>query len=89
MGIALKPYELTYLAKEFLISLTAEQKELVYFPWITLTKHDGTICPMIYLFVRGFPFRNETEEDRKTYNLLKTYLSESGYDQMVNSFFSN
>ena len=81
-AIAQKPFELIDQAKEFLISLTAEQRELVSFALETLPNLDGTICPDSFTRERLSLSEMSQEQIDKTYNLLKTYLSESGYDQM-------
>ena len=82
-AIAQKPFELIGQAKEFLISLTAEQRELVSFALEDPAKSRWHYLPHDSFTREGLSLSEMSQEQiDKTYNLLETYLSESGYDQM-------
>ena len=82
-AIAQKPFELIDQAKEFLISLTSEQRELVSFALEDPAKSRWHYLPHDSFTREGLSLSEMSQEQiDKTYNLLETYLSESGYDQM-------
>ena len=78
-----KPFEPLALANDLLNSLTADQKEVVSFALEDPAKTRWHYLPHDSFTREGLPLSEMSlKQIDKTYNLLKNYLSESGYHQM-------
>ena len=83
LAVAQMPFEPLAIANDLLSSLTADQKEVVSFALEDPAKTRWHYLPHDSFAREGLPLSEMSPEQiDKTYNLLETYLSESGYDQM-------
>jgi hypothetical protein len=69
-------------AVAFIESLSADQKAKATFPFYGMTPHEWSFLPASTSFPDGIPVKDlETKQKERLYELMKAYLSSSGYEK--------